>query len=364
MSYYQFRNPTPDEASAIQVVMGVAQTDDMGGELMVFKNAILARAEVNKNRDMITAEGITELANTLPLMPLDDEHVERKVVGLFTAARDTGGVLDTDGFMFARRFPQETTDVIAGKKNLSIEAQIGIAECSVCGGKFERRKDYCAHLLDPITHGAVRILHGLKAVGGGITVTPAGTGTDFSRGSDKMRFVASEATPEGPTILKISASLAEPDEPEEHIDMNELEELKAQVQQYLAAVQAKDAEISGLQASVAKLTQERDQAVAGADSAVIARNRYVTLLKSGYKPDELDPIVDRLAGVDDSVVALLASHAVPIKQDSGQDDTQDAQGSSDEPKSRTQKQDVALGDAQDGAAVESQELTWDDVTLD
>ncbi|MBI5305509.1 MAG: hypothetical protein HY868_25495 [Chloroflexi bacterium] len=162
------------------------------GRLLRFQGAILARAEVNKNRDEIDAAGIGEVAATLPLLAIDDEHKEKIVVGYFTDARNVGGALETDGIIFADRFPEVADDVMRGKAFLSIEADARIATCSVCGSSFANDAQYCDHLANRLSGKAVRKLSGMSAVGGGVTRNPAGTNTKFDQ--NRIVFMASLAS--------------------------------------------------------------------------------------------------------------------------------------------------------------------------
>jgi len=155
------------------------------GDILVFKNAVLARAEVNANRDEITLDGIGELAATIAGRPIDDEHQIDKLVGAFTAGRplEDGKALSVDGFIWADRWPELAEMVRAGKKGLSIEAGATKAVCSVCGGEFQGSHDYCEHIFSKrskVKHNAIRTLHGLKAKGGATTFVPAASSAKFS----------------------------------------------------------------------------------------------------------------------------------------------------------------------------------------
>jgi hypothetical protein len=152
---------------------------DYAGELLRFKNAILARAEINKNRDEVFQEGIAEMAATLPLKAIDVEHRAAEICGIFIDARALQGALSTDGLIFASRYPLIAAGVQQGEYQLSIEADAEFAECGVCGQKFPKGMAYCSHLLGRRVNGAVRRLRGLKAAGGAVTRTPAGTNTRF-----------------------------------------------------------------------------------------------------------------------------------------------------------------------------------------
>lgn len=167
------------------------------GDVLRFRNAILAVAEVNKNRDEIDEEGIREIAASLPGRPIDDDHDYNRNVGVFTAARavpvtlgstETWGV-STDGLIWADRWPRVAEDVQTGKGKLSIEAGAKKAICSICGGEFSSTLEYCPHLLHRAATGAVRRLKGLRAKGGAVTRNPAGTGCEFD--TTAVYFVAS-----------------------------------------------------------------------------------------------------------------------------------------------------------------------------
>lgn len=178
----------------------IGQEED--GEVLRFRNAILVVAETNQNRDTITEEGISQICQTLPGRPIDWDHEFRQVVGMFTEATplkmgETWGA-STGGLIWADRFPEAADGIQAGRLKLSIEARADKAECSICGGVFDRFLDYCQHLLSKATSGATRILHGLKSVGGALTASPAGTGTEFDLSS--VYFVAHHREEEMETI--------------------------------------------------------------------------------------------------------------------------------------------------------------------
>lgn len=169
----------------------VAQEDN--GEVLRFRNAILAVAETNENRDTITEAEISNICAGLPGRPIDDDHNFDKCIGVFTEATpvklgDTWAAM-VGGLIWADRFPLTATGIRNGTLHLSVEARADEAECSICHGKFQSVVTYCEHLRDKLASGATRILHGLRAVGGAVTPNPAGTGTTFDRSA--VYFVAS-----------------------------------------------------------------------------------------------------------------------------------------------------------------------------
>ena len=160
------------------------------GDILVFKNAILARAEVNGNRDEITKEGILELAASIAGRALDLEHRPKEIVGMFTAGRVADeNALSVDGLIWADRWPLVSSGVQDGAYHLSVEADAQSATCSTCGGTFASSAEYCEHLISRKGSSAVRRVSGLKAKGGAVTKRPAASNPRFDQSS--IYFVAS-----------------------------------------------------------------------------------------------------------------------------------------------------------------------------
>jgi cation transport regulator len=180
--------PVPEDDEDILRLFGARP---VAGELLYFKG-VLARAETNKNHDEIDAQGVTEIAETLPLMPLDIEHRDREVCGFFLRAKpeEDGTAVGVEGLIFARRFPEVADGTEDGTLKLSIEAVAQEAECSICESIFRKNSDYCEHLKNRFRGKAVRKLHGMTARGGAVTETPAGTNTDID--SDSLLMVATD----------------------------------------------------------------------------------------------------------------------------------------------------------------------------
>ena len=179
-----------DLEASIQTLAAQQQS----ARLLYFKNAVLARAETNANRDNVDDEGLNAVAATLPMTAIDLEHRLKQVVGFYTAARVMDHALYCDGVIFADRFPDEAKGVQDGTYRLSIEAKAKEAICSMCKGSFQRERDYCAHLVAKVTSGATRLMRGLIAKGGAITRIPAGTNTSFD--PHQIELVASLDEPE------------------------------------------------------------------------------------------------------------------------------------------------------------------------
>ena len=177
--------------------------DNSDPRFLVFKRAVLARAEVNGNRDSVTEKELQEVAASIAGTAIDLEHDENRNYGVYTVGvvepdpeHDNIPTLFTDGYFWSHRLAAANIhpEDIEGEKpkyRLSIEADADEAECSVCHGVFKEAKMYCAHLKERIRYKAVRIMRGLRAFGGALVRRPAGTDTGFARST--LRMVASHA---------------------------------------------------------------------------------------------------------------------------------------------------------------------------
>lgn len=157
----------------------LAQASLPTNAILKFEGACLARAETNSNGDGITDEGIAQLASTIRLMPLTEEH-EKQPRGIFTKGytnEDSTECL-VSGFIWAGHFKSFADEVQSGARKLSMDAEAALAVCSVCGAAFTNTMEYCAHIRHR-KEGAVRWLYDLTAVAGGAVKYPAGTGTVF-----------------------------------------------------------------------------------------------------------------------------------------------------------------------------------------
>jgi len=161
----------------------IQATED--GDLFRFRNAILAVAETNKNRDHISNDNIKELASTLAGRAVDIDHDERANAGVITSARPVkvngSSAVAIDGLLWRDRYPEQIDGVRSGTHHLSVEANADMATCSVCNGQFKSADLYCAHLKKRNSSGAIRGFINLKGKGAGITEHPAGNGTQFDK---------------------------------------------------------------------------------------------------------------------------------------------------------------------------------------
>ena len=284
--------------------------DPPSGELIKFSNAVLARAERNRNGDQIDAEGIRELAATLPLMPLDVEHVPDRVFAFFVDAQAVGDTLVTSGIMFAKRFPDVVKEIMSGERHLSIEAHAREARCEVCNQSFASEQNYCAHLAGRPANGATRILRGLKAIGGGAVKRNAGTETFFDRNG--FTLIASLRDDTSP------ADLAEEDAGEtgcvtdtdsKETEMEELEKVKAALAARESELTAAQAQIEGLQAQVSTLEAAQTTLVTAHEGALaklrLANDRKLELLQADFTLEQINALEAKLADADPDVFKLL-----------------------------------------------------------
>lgn len=161
------------------------------GRMLIFKSAVLARSERNKNHDEISKENILELAATLQGTPLDIDHIDDKIFGMFTDSRavEDDTAVEVDGLIWMDRYPREASEVKAGLRQLSIEAEADKAECSICHKVFADADEYCAHLQNRRKSGASRLFQGMRGKGGGAVRNPAGSRTNFD--PSQIRIIAS-----------------------------------------------------------------------------------------------------------------------------------------------------------------------------
>jgi hypothetical protein len=269
-----------------RVTAEISPDAELAGELLLFKDAVLCRAEVNSNNDEFDEESLHDLAETLPMMPVDDAHREQSIVGVFTGAGVSDGALLTAGLVYAKRFPLIARGIIAGDLKLSVEAEIGQATCSVCNGVFANKREYCSHLNNKLS-GARRKIGHPKAIGGGVTPRPAGTGTSFDR--TQLAFATSAEEADG--VLSVHSV-----EPEEN--MEELEMLKAEVARLSAALATSE---TALTAS----TLRNDELAASLADAEKVYTRSLMLVRANFSDAEIAAIRPDLATASDTVIELL-----------------------------------------------------------
>jgi len=253
---------TDDDLKALNLLLGAKQDKN---EILKFSNAFLAREESNKNKDDLNRKNLEDIAQTLPLRAIDFEHREKEIVGLFINGLvkgdgDRGGVA-TDGIVYARRRPDVAMGLMNGELKLSIEADADSAQCSLCGQIFKAQADYCEHLQGRLQgSGAVRRFPGtMKALGGAVTKNPAGSGTDVPRESIVM--IASQIKAEGDDSTdEVVIPEDEKSKVKGGVGVEELEKVKAELQEKVKALEALMGEKDALEAEKAELTTQLEAA--------------------------------------------------------------------------------------------------------
>lgn len=161
------------------------------GRLLEFTDAILARVEINGNRDDVDLPGLQEVAATIDNMPLNIEHHGTQNVGYFASGHVKNDELIVSGALWIHALEAQGVDpqaILDGKWHLSIEAEAAKAKCSVCANVYTEVEQYCVHLQNRARFSAVRHLSELRGLGGAITKNPAGSDTTFN--TSTMRVVA------------------------------------------------------------------------------------------------------------------------------------------------------------------------------
>jgi hypothetical protein len=233
--------PEKEELNANLVAGSIQFEADVDNpRFLKFRDAVLARAETNKNLDNVNEVGIEELASTIAGTAIDIDHDPAKNVGFYTAGRAENNELRVDGVLWLDRcevLGVNPTEIIEGKYGLSIEAEAQTAQCSICETTHTSFTSYCTHLKNKMRYGATRFLSQLKAVGGALTKKPAGSGTGFST----MMLVASHEELEGclddgmpdsvetkEKVMEAEVEIEVEDKKEEEAENEELEAMKAE----------------------------------------------------------------------------------------------------------------------------------------
>lgn len=194
---YQSAPPEKEDLNANLIAGSIQfEADAENPRFLKFHDAVLARAETNKNLDNVNEVGIEELASTIAGTAIDVDHDPAKNVGFYTAGRAENNELRVDGVLWLDRCEAlgvDPKEIMDGKYGLSIEAEAQTAKCSICDTTHTNFISYCNHLRNKMRYGATRFLSQLKAVGGALTKKPAGSGTGFST----MMLVASHEELEG-----------------------------------------------------------------------------------------------------------------------------------------------------------------------
>jgi hypothetical protein len=278
------------------------------GDLLRFKNAVLARVESNRNQDEISPENITELAATLAGRAIDIDHNRRQNVGVITSAHsiEDGTAVAIDGILWKDRYPEEVDGVQNGTHHLSVEAKARTAICSKCELKFEGSTDYCDHLKNRKRSGAKRRFEGMVGDGAGITPKPAGTRTHFDR--NQIFVVASHKETELMKCPRCGKDSGEGDncsvcgkDMRAEVIAKELFDKEAELTQALAELEALKPLKAELETAHTEKTTAQEQLTAAeqkvkdAEEALKAAEEKIAAQKSKERADILKPLLTEAA---------------------------------------------------------------------
>lgn len=261
-------------------------------ELLKAHDVVLARAERNANGDGITSDNINELASTLALKPLDLDHKQDKVIGMFFNPRAKDNSLVADMLLYASRFPDACNEIQAGTRKPSIEAVSHQVKCSICDRWLDKPTDYCEHLM-PLLMGSrladnvTRYHRNMRATGGGAVLIPAGTDTTF-----------------GSQFVTVAHVVGEPVQEEKASENQEGQMSEVNVEQIQAELEETKNALSAKQARVEELEAEVELHKASAAKA-LGKARETVLAAAGMPEGRIEMLADRLAAMDEIVFETL-----------------------------------------------------------
>lgn len=292
---FDLSDVTLEEVNDAEV--SIEASDKGGGDILRFKNATLARAEINANNDELSDENITELAATLAPKPINLEHSEGDIKGVFTSARNVGGVLVSDGIVFAKIFPDIAKGIMDGTYKLSVEGEAEAVE----------------------RVGKVRRFFNLKANGGGLTRKPAGTDTGFGR-SSLLLIASKQSEKEEEDVDKIKELEATVSELNEKIEA--LEKEKDGISGELRAEREKSEKLEAAVIDVEKVKADTEAAIKASQEeqeafkAVqkLSATRASKLLSAGVAEEEVEEIWDELGGLSEKVFAKMVPVAIETSE--------------------------------------------------
>lgn len=313
-------------------MFGEARIPPMG-EVIAFKNSRLAKAERNANGDLLSSTNLAELASTLAFQPVMSSHGKTsRVVGFYTGGtvqrQLDGEYLMADGLLWLGREPGLVASVLARRIRQSIEAVSERVECSTCGRTYSNNMDYCEHLRpllagQKLGEGHSRKHYNMRCRGGALVTNPAGTNAGFN---DSM------------FIVMASELEKEPDEDEDEVNMEKVQELEAQITELQASAEA--AQVAHA-SEIEKLKAEVEAAVAQAEKAQADSNttiaRVLELAEAGMAKADIEALLTSLPSMTAETfgIVLASKREVSELKAAKQHTTQAAKANAvddDEPK--------------------------------
>lgn len=260
-----------------------------------FKRLAIAKAERNKNGDLLSMDNLAEIAASVGMMPITDRHPRNKatphIIGTMTegyvadvvGGPGAGSYVFADGIMWSGRHPSLVRQVIEGQRKPSIEAVGEKVGCSVCGSWHSDESSYCGHLkariLGSIGDNVSRLHQGLRTVGTALVPNPAGSNTGFHGG--QFFLVAEESS-----YKETDMTEAEVRELQENLaaTLADNAKLQASVQSFEETVAAMTA---ALQAAKDELTAKTAEVAAMVESHALFSKRIPALVQAGVDVEGL-----------------------------------------------------------------------------
>lgn len=292
---------------------------DNGAEVLVFENARLARNERNRNGDLFTIENLNELAASLPLMPMVDEHAvpgrSSRIIGVFTDARvdrfdDGYYYLLAQGILYPAREPQIVAEIKDGVRQQSIEAVSEVAICSVCGRSFKSPDEYCSHLA-PLRSGLAlaenvsRLHQHMRARGAAAVKDPAGNNVGFN--TSRFVVIASEFEAEEQVMSQ---------QQEHELLAGQLKDAQEQIK----ALNQRIAELEDQAKAAQELAEQAEklanQLEASRHANQLIATRITQMITSGVPKEVIDEYLGKVAEWDEGTFNLIIAGFQHAKKES------------------------------------------------
>ena len=282
-----------------------------------FKKLAIAKAERNKNGDLLTRENLTEIAASVEGMPVTDRHPKRGgtphifgvmsngYVATVTGGDTPGDYVFVDGTFWSGRHPALVRQTIEGQRKPSIEAVGEQVGCSVCGSWHNDETTYCGHLKGRLLGGmgdnVSRLHRGLRAVGTALVPNPAGSNTGFHGGqfflvAEEENYKETDMTEAEVKALQDALAAAEA----------KTADLEASVQSYEAKVAEVEAALRAAKDELDAKEAELAKAVGKYDTYAL---RAPALIRAGVEVNTL-PITEW----DQATFEAFVARAQPPKQ--------------------------------------------------
>lgn len=165
------------------MALGSDKTNDL-----MFCRFKLCHEGGNENNDKFVLEEMKQAYATIKFKPIDWEHTDKNIGVIYDAQLIVPETSDAsvnelsyilcDSYVWKYKHPDEAKEIYRryaeGTLRYSMEVYFKKAECSVCGGVFDKIEGYCDHLLTRLVDKkAFRIFREMTFGGAGVVKKPA-----------------------------------------------------------------------------------------------------------------------------------------------------------------------------------------------